>query len=85
MFNPDETKYSGGVLVELACSTDDTRLLTKAAQDGVERVYRYRYSRAVVLLLDLSLPNEITGDLFAVAQPVVSQKLMGVLDAVNGR
>jgi len=59
-------------------------LLTKAAQDGVERVYRYRYSKAEVLL-DLSQPNEITGDLFAVAQPVVSEKLMGVLDAVNGR
>jgi DNA polymerase V len=31
MLNPDETKYSGGVLVELAYPTDDTRLLTKAA------------------------------------------------------
>lgn len=38
-----------------------------------------------MLLLDLSQPNEITGDLFAAAQPVASEKLMGVLDAVNGR
>lgn len=52
-----------------------------------ERVYRegYRYSKAEVLLLDLSQRNEITGDLFAVAQPVASERLMGVLDAVNGR
>jgi len=64
-----------------------TRLLTKAAQEGVERVYRdsFRYSKAEVLLLDLSQRNEITGDLFAVAQPVASERLMGVLDAVNGR
>jgi DNA polymerase V len=59
--------------------TDDTRLLTNAAQEGVERVYRegFRYSKAEVLLLDLSQPNDITGDLFAAAQPVASEKLMG--------
>ena len=53
----------------------------------MERVYRdsFRYSKAEVLLLDLSQRNEITGDLFAVAQPVASERLMGVLDAVNGR
>ncbi|MGY3284358.1 hypothetical protein ACVW05_001949 [Pseudomonas fulva] len=53
----------------------------------MERVFRegFRYSMAQVLLLDLSQPNEITGHLFAAAQPVVSEKLMGVLDAVNGR
>ncbi|MNJ34532.1 DNA polymerase V subunit UmuC [compost metagenome] len=38
MFNPDEAKYANGVLVELPYPTDDTRLLTKAAQEGVERV-----------------------------------------------
>lgn len=39
-----------------AYPTDDTRLLTKAAQEAVERVYRegFRYSKAEVLLLDLS-------------------------------
>ena len=45
----------------------------------------FRYSKAEVLLLDLSQPSEITGDLFAAAQPAASEKLMGVLDAVNGR
>ncbi|ANI32595.1 hypothetical protein AA098_03380 [Pseudomonas sp. JY-Q] len=86
MFNPDEAKYANGVLVELPYPTDDSRLLTKAAQEGVERVFRegFRYSTAEVLLLDLSQPIEITGDLSATAQPVASEKLMGVLDAVNG-
>lgn len=53
----------------------------------MERVYRegFRYSKAEVLLLDLSQPNEITNDLFAAAQLVASEKLMSVLDAVNGR
>jgi DNA polymerase V len=66
---------------------DDTRLFTKAALEGVESVYSesFRYSKAEVLLLDLSQRGEITGDLFAAAQPVASEKLMGVLDAVNSR
>lgn len=53
----------------------------------MERVYRegFRYSKAEVLLLDLSQPNEITRDLYAAAQPVASKELMSVLDAVNGR
>ncbi|UUC18171.1 translesion error-prone DNA polymerase V subunit UmuC [Pseudomonas asiatica] len=86
-FNPNEAKYANGILVDLPYPTDDTRLLTKAAQEGVERVFRegFRYSKAEVLLLDLCQPSEITGDLFAAAQPVASEKLMGVLDAVNGR
>lgn len=78
-FNPNEAKYANGILVELPYPTDDTRLLTKAAQEGVKRVYRegFRYSKAEVLLVDLCQPNEITGDLFAAAQPVASGKLMG--------
>lgn len=87
MFNPDEAKYANGIVVELPYPTDDTRLLTKAALDGVKRVYRedFRYSKAEVLLLDLSQHGEITGDLFEASQPVASEKLMGVSDAVNGR
>lgn len=50
MYNPDEAKSVNGILVELLYPTDDTRLLTKAAQEGVERVYRegFRYSKAKV-------------------------------------
>jgi DNA polymerase V len=53
MFNPDEAKYANGVLVELPYPTDDTRLLTKAAQEGVERVSRegFRYSKVECCLV----------------------------------
>jgi len=53
MFNPDDAKYANGVPVELPYPTDDTRLLTKAAQKGVEQVFPegFRYSKAEVLLL----------------------------------
>lgn len=54
-------------------------LRDKTKLEGVEHVYldRSRYSKAEVLLLDLSHRGEITGDLFAASQPVASEKLMG--------
>jgi DNA polymerase V len=87
MFNPDEAKYAKGVLVELPYPTNDTLLLTRAATEAVEQVYRpgYRYSKAEVLLMDLRQPGEFTDDLFAVTQPVPCGRLMSVLDEINGK
>ena len=87
MFNPDEAKYANGVLVELPYPTHDTLLMTNAATQAVERIYRpgYRYSKAEVLLLDLRQPGEYTDDLFAVTQPKRCEQLMQVLDTINGR
>jgi DNA polymerase V len=87
MFNPDEAKYAKGVLVELPYPTNDTLLLTRAATEAVEQVYwpGYRYSKAEVLLMDLRQPGQFTDDLFAVTQPVACDRLMSVLDEINGR
>lgn len=87
MLNPDEAKYANGVVVQLPYPTDDVRLLTKAAVQGLEHVFRsgFTYSKAEVLLLGLCQRGEFTDDLFASSQPAAAQKLMGVLDAVNGR
>ncbi|MDS9592825.1 translesion error-prone DNA polymerase V subunit UmuC [Pseudomonas sp. HTZ1] len=87
MFNPDEAKYAKGVLVELPYPTNDTLLLTRAATEAVDKVYRpgYRYSKAEVLLMDLRQPGEFTDDLFAVTQPVACDRLMSVLDEINGK
>ncbi len=82
-----KAKYANGLLFEQPYPTDDSRLLTKAALVGVERVYRddFRYSKGGGVRLDLRQRGEITGDLFAAAQPVACEKLMGVLDTVNTR
>jgi DNA polymerase V len=87
MFNPDEAKFANGVVVDLPYPTDDVRLLTKAAVDALERVYRpgFNYSKAEVLLLNLCQPGEYTDDLFAVSQPTEATKVMAVLDQINGR
>jgi DNA polymerase V len=87
MFNPDEPKYANGALVELPYPTNDVRLMTKAATEAVNRLFRpgFKYSKAEVLLLDLRQPGEFTGDLFAQAQPVSAEKVMAVLDEINLR
>ncbi|MGM7284517.1 translesion error-prone DNA polymerase V subunit UmuC [Pseudomonas guariconensis] len=87
MFNPDEAKYAKGALVELPYPTNDTLLLTRAATEAVEQVYRpgFRYSKAEVLLMDLRQPGEFTDDLFAMTQPQACDRLMSVLDEINGK
>jgi DNA polymerase V len=87
MFNPDEAKYANGVVIDLPYPTDDVRLLTKAAVEAVDRIYRpgFRYSKAEVLLMSLCQPGEYTDDLFATSQPAESTRVMAVLDQINER
>jgi DNA polymerase V len=86
MFNPDEAKYANGALVELPYPTNDVRLITKAATEAVNRLFRpgYKYSKVEVQLIDLRQPREFTGDLFGHSQPVMADNVMSVLDEING-
>lgn len=87
MFNPEEAKYANGVVVDLPYPTDEVRLLTKAAVDALDRVFRpgFNYSKAEVLLLNSCQPGEYTDDLFAASQPADATRLMAVLDQINER
>lgn len=87
MFNPEEAKYANGVVIDMPYPTDDVRLLTRAAVDAVDRVYRpgFKYSKAEVLLMSLCQPGEYTDDLFAASQPTESTRVMAVLDQINER
>lgn len=87
MFNPEEAKYANGALVELPYPTNDVRLMTKGATEAVNRLFRlgFKYSKAEVLLMDLRQPGEFTDDLFAQSQPTMADKVMSVLDEINGR
>ena len=53
----------------------------------VGRVFRlgFNYSKAELLLLNLCQKGESTDDLFSISQPEAPEKVMGVLDAINGR
>lgn len=87
MFNPDEPKFARGQVMELPYPTDDTRLITKAAVQGLEALYRpgFAFSKAEILLLDLRQRGEYTDDLFAPVQPAATERVMGVLDTINAR
>lgn len=87
MFNPTEARYANGVLCQLPYPTDDSRLIIKAVQAGLQQVYRegFSYAKAQVLLLDLCRKNEYTPDLFAPQQPARTERLMNTLDAINHR
>jgi len=59
--------------------------MTKAAVEAVGHVFRegFKYSKAEVPLLGLCQKDEYTDDLFAASLPVATEKVMGVLDAIN--
>lgn len=87
MFNPNEVHHAQGAWVELPYPTCDTLLLTRLATDAVERIFRpgLRYSKAEVLLMDLRQPGDFSGDLFAPRQSAACDRLMQVMDSINGR
>lgn len=87
MFNPDESKYAKGMVVELPHPTDDTRLVINAALQGLEVIFRpgYAYAKAEIMLMDLRQRGEFSGDLFADEQPEATDRVMGVLDSINAK
>lgn len=87
MFDPDEPKFSKGIVCELPHPTDDTRLIIHYAQAALGLVYRegFAYAKAEVMLLDLCQRGEYTDDLFAQVQAPVSERVMTVLDSVNAK
>ena len=87
MFNPQEAKYANGVVVDMPYPTDDVRLLTKAAVDALDKIFRpgFKYSKAEVMLLNLCQPGEYTDNLFAISQPTEATQVMAVLDQINER
>ena len=87
MFNPDEAKYSKGMVIELPYPSDDTRIVINAALQGLEVIFRpgYAYAKAEIMLMDLRQRGEFSGDLFSDEQPETSDRVMGVMDDINAR
>lgn len=81
----DGPKYANSVMCHPPYPTDDVLLLTNAAMQGLEAIWRdgYRYSKAEILLMDLRKRSEFTGDLFTPSQSERSNDLMRVLDRIN--
>jgi DNA polymerase V len=84
-FREIKPQYSQGTTIGLSTPTDDTRILTKAALQGLKHIYRpgFEYQKAGVMLAELQPKSVIQADLFATPVANGNTKLMGVLDAVN--
>lgn len=85
-FSPNEKQYSGSTMISLACPSDDTRVLIKAVEKGLDKLWKagFQYAKAGVILLDLYDLAKEQGELFcSVESSPRSEKLMQVLDKIN--
>ena len=85
-FRASDRQYSAGLLVPLADASDDTLALNRAAQLGLQKIYRagYRYKKVGVMLMLLSDKARRQETLFddpgALARSV---RLMAAMDQLN--
>lgn len=81
-----EPQYQQGITVPLPDPTDDTRLLCRAALDGLRQIYRsgYAYQKAGVMLTGIiaaaSRPRTLFDDVRAQQK---SRSLMATIDHIN--
>lgn len=85
-FSQDELYYRNAATIGLSCPNNDAIVLTKAALQALETLYRAgdRYQKAGVWLSNLSPVNQLQQDLFISAQDQErARKRMAVIDALN--
>lgn len=88
-FRDDLMQYHPSIVVQLPYPTNDTREIVKAAQSGLNAIYRenYLYHKAGVMLLDLTDKDIEQFDFFNEPQSSVekqrSNDLMKAIDTIN--
>ena len=89
VFKPEVPQYQRAVTVPLPEASADTRVLTRWALRVLRRIYRpgYGYHKAGITLMNILPATNQQFSLFASggAMDARSQKLMGVLDGINGK
>lgn len=89
VFKPEVPQYQRAVTVPLPEASADTRVLTLWALRVLRRIYRpgFGYHKAGITLMDIVPATNQQFSLFASVGAVDarSQKLMGVLDGINGK
>lgn len=83
----DLPQYSNGTSVKLKSGSADARVISKAAVDALETIFKpgFQYKRAGVILSDLDADAHVQLDLFEDTgeELMRSKKLMGVMDKIN--
>ena len=89
VFKPEAPQYQRAVTVPLPEATSDTRVLTRWALRVLRRIYRpgFGYHKAGITLTNIVPATNQQFSLFESGGAVDSrsQKLMGVLDGINGK
>lgn len=89
VFKPEAPQYQRAVTVPLPEASADTRVLTRWALRVLRRIYRpgFCYHKAGITLMNIVPTTNQQFSLFASGGAVDarSQKLMGVLDGINGK
>lgn len=83
----DHEQYGNYATTKLSFATADTMLITKAAHQALEQIYKrgYMYKRAGVVLSGITADNAVQLDLFCsdASKMEKSKKLMNVLDQLT--
>lgn len=81
----DGPKYGATRTIEFTSPTSDTRRMTGAAMEAVRDLYRPNvpFAKAGVILSGFSEKVGCTQDMFAPQDSPKSERLMGVMDAIN--
>ncbi|GGY13303.1 Y-family DNA polymerase [Paludibacterium paludis] len=86
-FRADLEQQHGWHVVSLSLPVSDTLALTRAALDGLSRLYRegLAYKKTGVALLDIEPASRVQPDLFTAAPDPRRDSLMSALDGINDR
>lgn len=89
-FRQDLAQYNPSIVVPLSSPTDDSRLIIRAAQKGLQTIYKkgFMFMKSGVMLLDLKAKdNYCQSDLFITEQSITLQhkndQLMKTIDLIN--
>ncbi len=83
-FRKDQPQYSRNIIINTDFPTNSTIELNHYAQIGLKAIFRegYRYKKAGVIVMGLTLNNETQLSLFNSSNPK-HQPLMSVIDKMN--
>jgi DNA polymerase V len=86
-FRTQDAQYSREQAVQLPVATADTGKIVRAAQLGLNAIWRdgFQYKKAGVMLLDLARAGQVQGGLFDRPDSPRAQARMRALDHLNRR
>lgn len=85
-FREDLPQYRNQILVQLQTASDDLRSITKAAKQGLRKIFKpgFYYSKVGISFLDLCQSNAVISDLFQSRSQATEQKNAALMHTIEG-